>query len=883
MKLCDRFDILSEEGVIKWSVPDYVIDNLNQNFELREYQKEALARFHYYFDGYSGKTTPIQVLFNMATGSGKTLIMAACILYLYERGYRNFIFFVDKVNIIEKTKDNFLNPLSSKYLFNKDRIVFSGNEVDVNQVENFAVINDDDINILFTTIQGLHIGLSNPRENSITYEDFEDKNIILLSDEAHHINTLTKSESRLTQTDKREIHSWEGTVNRIFESNPRNMLLEFTATVPNHPRVQEKYHDKIIFEYDLKQFRLDGFSKDVHVIQSDAKPIDRALQAVILSQYRKKVAERNGIFLKPVILMKSNYVNPPTRRDRPGEYKKVVSEEFENGFHQKIGNLTEKELMQIRALQSDSVISDAFAFFADNNITLDNLVRELKDDFAMEKTLAVNSKSESEDQQLLVNSLEERDNPIRVIFAVDMLNEGWDVLNLFDIVRLYNTRDARSNVPGKTTISEAQLIGRGARYYPFKLEQSQDLYKRKFDEDLNLNARILEELHYHSAQNVRYIQELRMALEDIGILPPKREELALKIKEEIRQSEFWRSGHIFLNKKEKTDRKEINSFSDAVIETDYRVRVFSGDVGESTMFNGKEIREQQIETIHFNLGNMRNSIVRKGLSKNPFYTFKNLQKYLPNLRSITEFITSPNYLAGISVEVNSSKEKLRNLTADDKLEVVTSVLARLRDSIRNNIGDYKGTRIFTKHPVKEILRDKVLKISVDSESDAEYGVPMLNARHSDLRLNLGKENWYVYQENYGTSEEKWFVKFLKKHVNQIQQKFAEIFLVRNAGLFKIYNFSDGRAFEPDFVLFLKALEEDRELHYQIFIEPKGTHLLEKDKWKEELLKKIEMEIGAVDLELDKEYRVMGLQFYNKDNEREFLEEFREVLGLGDAR
>ncbi|MDA0062985.1 DEAD/DEAH box helicase family protein [Brachyspira hyodysenteriae] len=31
-------------------------------------------------------------MFNMATGSGKTLIMASLILYLYEKGYRNFLF-----------------------------------------------------------------------------------------------------------------------------------------------------------------------------------------------------------------------------------------------------------------------------------------------------------------------------------------------------------------------------------------------------------------------------------------------------------------------------------------------------------------------------------------------------------------------------------------------------------------------------------------------------------------------------------------------------------------------------------------------------------------------------------------------------------------------
>ena len=54
----------------------------------------------------------------MATGSGKTLIMAGAILELYRLGYRNFIFFVNTDTIIRKTKENFLNPNSSKYLFN---------------------------------------------------------------------------------------------------------------------------------------------------------------------------------------------------------------------------------------------------------------------------------------------------------------------------------------------------------------------------------------------------------------------------------------------------------------------------------------------------------------------------------------------------------------------------------------------------------------------------------------------------------------------------------------------------------------------------------------------------------------------------------------------
>ena len=75
-------------------VPNYIKDNLNQNFEMRPYQKEAFGRFEFYLDTYPSKpkNQPLNVLYHMATGSGKTLIMAGEILTLYERGYRNFLF-----------------------------------------------------------------------------------------------------------------------------------------------------------------------------------------------------------------------------------------------------------------------------------------------------------------------------------------------------------------------------------------------------------------------------------------------------------------------------------------------------------------------------------------------------------------------------------------------------------------------------------------------------------------------------------------------------------------------------------------------------------------------------------------------------------------------
>src|SRR6185369_11229430 len=189
-------------------------------------------------------------------------------------------------------------------------------------------------------------------------------------------------------------------------------------------------------------------------------------------------------------------------------------------------------------------------YFSDNKISLDNLIIELKEDFSAEKTLSVNSKEESEEKQLAVNTLEDPNNEYRAIFAVDKLNEGWDVLNLFDIVRLYDTRDAKNNIPGPTTIKEAQLIGRGARYYPFKIEDSDNAYKRKFDNDIQNEMRVCEELYYHSTYNPRYIQELTSALIKSGIIPDNTIKQTLAIKNHFKDAKFYKTGFLLLNERE---------------------------------------------------------------------------------------------------------------------------------------------------------------------------------------------------------------------------------------------------------------------------------------------------------------------------------------------
>ena len=139
--------------------------------------------------------------------------------------------------------------------------------------------------------------------------------MVLIADEAHHINVKTKSEIEMFE-------SWENTVERIFTQNDENLLLEFTATHDYAtPAMVDKYRNKVIIRYDLLQFRNDRFSKDVVIVQSDFDQQERILQALLLNQYKQEVAAKYRINLKPVILFKAQRTIAQSQENKANFHK----------------------------------------------------------------------------------------------------------------------------------------------------------------------------------------------------------------------------------------------------------------------------------------------------------------------------------------------------------------------------------------------------------------------------------------------------------------------------------------------------------------------------------------------------------------------------------
>lgn len=859
----DEYDILSRFQGGFTSVPEHI--SLNLRHELRPYQTEALGRYLHYYDSDKNRdqTRGMQLLFNMATGSGKTMIMAALLLDLYKRGQNKIVFFVNTTNIIEKTRENFLDSSSSKYLF-AEKIVIDGEVVNVRELTDFSDARDDSINIVFTTIQGLHTTLKAPKENALTYDDLTEHDLILLSDEAHHLNGDTKN---LNADEKKDNTSWESTINTVMNGNPMNHLFEFTATIDlDDKEIFYKYKNRIIYRYDLRAFREDGYSKDVWIYDVAADLMDRAIQAMIISQYRKKIALAAGVWLKPVILFKS--------------FRIADANDFYDEFVLKVKSISHTDIDKQRKIAT-GILERAFAYFDQEGISESDLADELRFDFAEERLISVTKKAITPEDQQRLNSLEDRDNEIRAVFAVDVLDEGWDVLNLFDIVRLYDTRDSKNGRPGKTTMREAQLIGRGARYYPFVLDGDEEKrFVRKFDENELEPLRVIEQLHYHSASNPKYIQEIRQTLRETGIMPDintvKRE---LNLKDSFKETHTYKTGVVWKNEQiEATAIPEQTVFLGGEgykLQDIYEISVPVGISHDRQIFVDNSDLEAQTRseehTFNVTFSRFPKNLVRYAVDRNKKLRYDIVSEKISGLVSLEGFLTGDKQLGGVKIAVTAGVDRYEKLSTDERLYIVEKLLALVANDIALNEKSFEGTKEFKPHPIKEVFDERILRNYTITDNDAEFGISQshpgsYDQRGSQYYLDLSKEDWHVYDDNFGTSEEKKLVLLMKKLIEELREKWDDIYLVRNEGSFKIYEFGKpGRAFEPDYVLFAND-KRNASVSWQIFIEPKGNHLIEHDAWKQDFLLKLSKEAKIVGEDADT--RVIGVPFFNGEVEKQ---------------
>lgn len=866
-------------GISK-EVPEYITKGLSSKITLRDYQIRALENFLIYAEGPMSKNKQIWNLFHMATGSGKTVIIATLILYYFNKGYRNFLFFVRNINIIEKTIENLTNQASEKYLF-ANPLQINGKNIEIKRVNNFQYVNPDAINICFTSNAGLQNSLGlHPSENTLSKNDFEDNKVVMIADESHHLNAKTKDGQ--FYFDDEEDSSWESTTMSAFRANKDNVLLEFTATCDlKNSYVEHKYKDVIVFDYPLSKFREEKYSKDIISLPSTDNLTKRIIIALLISQYRYKLFQANNYNIKPVVMIKSKSIRESNENYE--KYKKFINNKLNVQYLLEIKN--DNDNIQI--------INQMFDFFDENKITLESLIAELKLEFSEDHSIILDSRNKKitkEDAKLL-NSLEDVNNPYRLIFVVDMLNEGWDVLNLFDIVRLYDTRDGkwinrgRTYQPGKTTVSEMQLIGRGARYFPFKIESWQEYNKRKFDNQIDNPLRLCETLIYHCTTDSRYITEIKSVLKETGLVArTEPTKIELKVKDSFKAEKFYRLGYILTNSRIEKSRSDVKELPRKLRAIPIEYSITPHISAFVALFGENEIKFEKKKHLNIKVKEIPLNVLFKGIRTFTILSFDKLKIKFPNLKSIKEFILDDNYLGNMELLLTFPDNY--NLTNVDLLNAYLKLLNEVATFISKIEVQYEGTTRFKEMPVKDLVKDIVTFREILPGTKQGEGVPQ--SIDNSHQFDLSHEDWYVYNENFGTSEEKSFVKYFAGMVERFKKKYRKVFLIRNEQQLGIYSFKTGERFEPDYILVLGNDDPGiKTLFYQIFIEPKGSQFLGsdgtfetgKEGWKQSLLKEI------VDKKIEHEifhdssvYKIWGLPFYNEENTiSEFSDELNKLI------
>ncbi len=776
-------------------------------------------------------------MFEMATGSGKTLVMAGLILECCKQGYQNFIFFVNSTSILEKTKLNFTDSASSKYLFSEN-ININDENTEIKSINNLNESQASTINIYFSTIQGLFSLFTKAKENAITLEDLKDQKLVFLADEAHHLNTETKK--KLNDSETSEKRNWESVVKLALEQNKDNLLLEFSATIPNEKSVKDKYENLKVATYTLKEFSEDKFCKNIYSLSYENKALEtRFLGACVSSLYKELLAQHHNIEnFKPCILFKSERI----------EESKKNQERF-NTF---LENLSPLDLENFFHYSRNAFFKAAKNFFDERNYT-PNLVAFLQTKFKKSTQINTNNEKELEKGMLLLNSLEDRDNPKRVIFSVDKLNEGWDVLNLFDIVRLKNKASQ------KDTTKDAQLIGRGARYYPFSYNDFKpsriEFYQRKFDLSNPLSA--LERLDYHAIYDSEFIAKLNNELQDLG-LGFVNEKQTIPLTPTKRFKCYYAS-----NKREKNNNLFNKDYSDPVEATLKSLHV--------PLF-GFNVREKKVDFKEENKGDTT------------CYIPHTLDKILINY-----FLKALNLK---NLDFKTLKKAFTKHAFNNKVGFIERYVSSLKTNFHKN-QKFDDNKILLKLAIYIIgnLKDTLLKEQDKYEVSAlelkEFETHNKSLSASELEKDIPFYEWLLFKDmrKLDSDLEREFLGFINDNKEILDKKFKEWCVLRNDHFAELKVFCNienslfyAQGFEPDFILFAQT-HEDEFLGFTCYMEAKGEHLEPSNAWKKEFLEMLE---NATLKSHNKKLHLKGLPFFtftnnNRTLNAEFVEAFHQTF------
>lgn len=522
------------------------IDNFEKTqhllkYSLRPYQVEALSAFQLFWkDGFDSRSLKEKTLqeakgdegqnvqwhkvgFEMATGSGKTLLMGATILDLWHKGYKDFLILTPNTILFDKTIENF-TPRAVKSVFG-DGWNLGYNLVTGNSYRDKTCNWEEGRDITFyvfnmqkfydkaaaanqkvgeDTMKGVPY-VRRPLEeslwrdksgvNTISFVEFlRERRPVIISDEAHHYQQKKTTEA-------------------ILELLP-SVVLEFTATSLENDGESENYGQNNLYKYPMQRYINEGYGKRIFAVgcgTSEEEQLDtvtdndkqKLIWGMLIHLLKgEALAAVHAPVKKAMLLTKARSIK---HADAIDEYLKKWPESI---FIE-----LDEVLEQVNREGTD--IAKIIRQYTPKK--RDVLLKKLTAIAQSVFTIHSDNKSEEEvwsDYQSLDNNKAEIVNQVRI------LTEGVDYDNFYTIVVLGDTVE-------NIGLAAAQLIGRGLRLYK---------EKREFDileHELKEQSEILHIVCEHGRRFDKIVEEIRknLHLSSSSIeVPVEEEERANEIK-----------------------------------------------------------------------------------------------------------------------------------------------------------------------------------------------------------------------------------------------------------------------------------------------------------------------------------------------------------------
>ncbi|MDR3547144.1 MAG: DEAD/DEAH box helicase family protein [Candidatus Pacebacteria bacterium] len=523
------------------------IENYNEiqrqlKFSLRPYQVEALAAFQLFwkngFDSRSLKDKTLQqgkddeggivewhkIGFEMATGSGKTLLMGAAIMDLYNRGYKDFLILTPNTILFDKTIENF-TPREVKSIFGdgwnltynlvtgnsyKDKTCHYEEGRDISfYVFNMQKFYDKatlpDKNNGEDTMKGVPY-VRRPLEDSlwrdksgnhtISFVEFlRQRRPVIISDEAHHYQQSKTKEA-------------------IFELLPR-IVLEFTATSIEKGG-SEGFGQDNLYKYPMQRYISEGYGKRIFAVGCGTNT-EKASDDVTDSDKQKLLW---GMLIHLLKTESLDAANAPVKKAMLLIRARTIKHAEAVDIYLKNWQDSSKEFGDV--LEQVNREGTDIAKVIRKHV-LKNKAELIKRLSRVAKSVFTIHSENKTDEEVWADYHSLDNNNVEIVNQVRIFTEGVDYDNFYTIVVLGDAVE-------KVGVAAAQLIGRGLRLYK---------EKREFDilsGELKEQSEILHVVCERGRRFDQIVEEIRQKLELLPgsvEIPTEEEDIENKVNKKI--------------------------------------------------------------------------------------------------------------------------------------------------------------------------------------------------------------------------------------------------------------------------------------------------------------------------------------------------------------